>query len=79
MVEQKKKLSLEDIKVDSFVTAEENNLATINAVGGTGVSVIACTLIWGSCWHPCTFAGHDGPCGGTGTGGGPTGPAALEC
>jgi hypothetical protein len=59
MEEQKKehkvKLRLEDIKVDSFLTADENKETK---AGGTN-SWLYCTVIFGSCWHPCTEGASD--------------------
>jgi hypothetical protein len=72
MEHSKKKLRLEDIKVVSFQTSENDE----KLMGGTG-SIIQCTIILGSCKYPCTDAGGDGPC----TIGcqGPTDPVAIQC
>lgn len=73
MENSKKKLRLEDIKVDSFQTSENDE----KLMGGTGASIVQCTIILGSCWHPCTELGGDGPC----TIGcqGPSDPVAVQC
>ncbi len=71
MENQKKKLRLEDIKVESFVPVESTDVT-----GGTG-SIVQCTIILGSCKYPCTEAAGDGAC----TIGcqGPTDPVAIAC